>query len=277
VLQAGTLEIFVFTWCAVRGIDLFACFAADRLKQTAQDATLVLLRPVITAAKIVVATVALLVWLDNLGFKVSTLLTGLGVGGFAVALAAQDTLKNLFGSIMILLDKPFHVGQRVVAKDHDGVVEEIGLRSTKLRLLTGHQATIPNEDMAKLHIENIGRRPHIRRQANIRLSYNTPPEKVERAVSIIQGIIENHEGMEPDFPPKVCFNEFNPDCLNILMMSWYHPPDYWAFNALNQRVNLEIMREFEKEGIQFALPSSATYLAQEEQSALQVNLVGDPR
>ena len=81
-------------------------------------------------------------------------------------------------------DKPYKVGQRIVAKGHDGVVEEIGLRSTRMRLLTGHQTTIPNDEMAKIDIENIGQRPHIRRLTNIGITYDTPPEKIEKAVDI---------------------------------------------------------------------------------------------
>jgi len=157
------------------------------------------------------------------------------------------------------LDKPYQVGQRIVAKGHDGVVEDIGLRSTRLRLLTGHQTTIPNEQMATTDIENIDRRPNIRRQFNIAIRYDTPLEKVDRALNIIQGILDNHEGMDPELPPRVCFNEFNRDSLNIFIVFWYHPPDYWALMALNQRINRQIMREFEQAGIQFALPSQTVY------------------
>jgi MscS family membrane protein len=194
------------------------------------------------------------------------------VGGIAVALAAQDTLKNFFGSVMILLDKPYSVGQRVTVKGHDGVVEEIGLRSTRIRLLTGHQTTVPNEQMANVDVENIGRRPHIRRLTNITITYDTPPEKVEKAVNIIETILDNHEGMKPDFPPRVYFNEFNSDSLNILVLYWYHPPDYWSFLTFSQGVNLQIMREFEKEGIRFAFPTSTTYLTQDDDQPLHISL-----
>jgi MscS family membrane protein len=219
--------------------------------------------------------VAVLILLDNLGFRVSTLLAGLGVGGLAVALAAQDTLKNLLGSIMILLDKPYKVGQRIVVKGHDGVVEEIGLRSTKMRLLTGHLTTIPNDEMARIDIENIGSRPHIRRLTNITIPYDTPPDKVERSVKIIENILEDHEGMSPEFPPRVYFNEFNPYSLNILMIYWYHPPAYWDFLAFNQRINTQIMHEFENEGIDFAFPTTTTYLASDDHRPLQLGLPSD--
>ena len=246
---------------------------ADRMAKAGQTEGKVLLRPIRRFTKIIVVLMAFLVWLDNLGFNISTLLTGLGVGGIAVALAAQDTLKNFLGSVMVLLDKPYGVGQRIVIKGHDGIVEEIGLRSTKLRLLTGHQTTVPNEEMARSDIENIGRRPHIRRLFNVTITYDTPPDKVEGAVDIIEKILENHEGMNPEFPPRVYFNNFNPASLNLMVIYWYHPAAYWEYMAHCQQVNLQIMREFEKEGIKFAFPTQTAYLTQPDGQALDINLM----
>lgn len=211
------------------------------------------------------------------GKPLSALLAGLGIGGLAVALASQDTLKNLFGSVVIMLDKPFKVGQRVIVEDNDGVVENIGFRSTRIRTLTGHLVTVPNEKMASANIENIGRRPYIRRLSNITITYDTPLEKVEKAVNIIREILNKHEGWDPDLPPVVYFNEFNDASLNLLMIYWYHPPDWFAFNAFNEEINLEIMREFEKEGIEFAFPTTTTYLAHDERRPLQVTFGNDTK
>jgi len=244
------------------------------LLKAGQDAASVLLQPVRTFSKIVIVIVFALLWLDNVGFDVSTLLAGLGVGGLAVALAAQDTLKNLIASIMILLDKPYRVGQRIVVKGHDGVVEEIGLRSTKMRLLTGHLTTIPNDEMARTDVENISRRPHIRRLTNIGITYDTPQEKVEKAVNIILEILDNHEGMDPGFPPRAYFNEFNPASLNLLVTYWYHPAEYWGFMQHSQQVNLQIMQRFEEEDIKFAFPTMTTYLTQNDGQPLQINVAG---
>jgi len=266
---------FVLTWTAVRLVDLIVFWWGERLRRSGREDAIVLLRPARTAIRVTLIIIAVLFWLDNIGLKVSTLIAGLGVGGLAVALAAQDTLKNLLGSVMILLDKPYKVGQRIIAKGHDGTVEEIGLRSTRLRLLTGHQTTIPNDEMAKIDIENIGQRPHIRRRANIGITYDTPPEKIEKAVDIILKILDNHEGMKPEFPPRAYFNEYDPYSLNILVLYWYHPADYWGFMKFSQWVNLEIAREFQKEGIKFAFPTSTTYLSQEDGQPLHLNLGGN--
>lgn len=210
------------------------------------------------------------------GKPLNALLAGLGIGGLAVALAAQDTLKNFFGSIMIMLDKPFLVGDRVVVDGVDGPVEDIGFRSTRIRTLTGHLVVVPNEKMASINIENIGRRPSIRRLTNITITYDTPPEKVERALTIIREVLNNHEGMDPEFSPRVYFNEFNDASLNIVMIYWYFPPNYWDFLAFSERVNLQIMRAFEAEGIEFAFPTTTTYLAQDDRRPLTVTIASDP-
>ncbi len=223
---------------------------------------------------IVVAIFILLEGGRNLGIPLTTLLAGAGVGGLTVALAAQDTLKNLFGSMMIILDRPFRVGERVVTKGYDGVVEEIGLRSTKIRLLTGHLATIPNEEMARTDVENIGRRPHIRRIQDIALPYDTPLDKVDKALAIVRGLLEDHEGMEPDFPPRVYFTQFNRDCLNLRVIYWYHPPNYWDFLAHGEKLNTEIMRQFETEGIRFAMPTTTARMTADS-GPLQVSLAGE--
>jgi MscS family membrane protein len=208
------------------------------------------------------------------GKPMSTLLAGLGIGGLAVALAAQDTLKNFFGSIMIILDKPFGIGHLVQVEDFKGTVEKIGFRSTRIRTLEGHLLTIPNEKIASANIKNIDNRPFIRRSTNITVTYDTPPGKVERAVSIIKEILADHEGMLPDYPPRVFFDEFNDASLNIIMIYWYSPPDYWVFKAFCEKVNLKIMRAFEAERIEFAFPTTTAYLAQDNKRPLHINLSG---
>jgi MscS family membrane protein len=208
------------------------------------------------------------------GKPMSTLLAGLGIGGLAVALAAQDTLKNFFGSIMIMLDKPFIVGQVVKVEDYHGTVEKIGFRSTRIRTLEGNLVTIPNEKVAVGNVNNITSRRHIRRLTNITITYDTPPDKVDRAVSIIKEILDNHEGMHPDFPPKVFFDEFNDVSLNIKVIYWYYPPEYWEFMAFSEKVNLKILRAFEAEGIEFAFPTTTTYLAQDNKRPLNISLSG---
>jgi MscS family membrane protein len=207
------------------------------------------------------------------GKPIGTILAGLGVGGLAIALAAQETLKNFFGSLVIMSDKPFQVGDRVRFGNHDGPIESLGFRSTRIRTLEGHLVTIPNSELAASAIENIGKRLYIRRLTNITITYDTPPEKVERAVAIIREILENHEGMHPDRPPRVYFNEFNDASLNLLVIYWYEPPDYWMFVDFNHRVNMEILRRFNEEGIDFAFPTQTVHLANDPKRQLALQLL----
>jgi MscS family membrane protein len=266
----STLALVVFIY---RLIELLVYELANfaRREDNLLDETFVQMMRLI--ARIIVIVVGAIYLIRAVSGKpLSALLAGLGIGGLAVALAAQDTLKNFFGSIMIMLDKPFSVGQRIVAGGHDGTVEEIGFRSTRVRTLTGNLVTVPNEKLATDSIENIGRRPSIRRLANITITYDTPLEKVKKAVEIIREILDNHEGMDPEFPPRVYFNEFNDASLNIIMIYWYFPPDYWAYLEFNQRVNMEIMRRFEEQGIEFAFPTTTTYLAHDSRRPLHIDV-----
>lgn len=203
----------------------------------------------------VISTMALfLIGGQYLGINIGTLLASAGIGGIALALGAQDTLRTLFGTLSLMADKPFRVGDRIQFDKYDGVVEDIGLRSTKLRLLTGHLVTLPNDQLAGNDIENIERRKTIRRKAEIRIPLNTASEKVEKSLAIIREKLVDHEGMDPEMPPRVFFDEFKEDAFVLRFYYWYSPPDYWKFKAFGERLNLEIFRNFEEQEIPFSLP-----------------------
>lgn len=203
---------------------------------------------------------------------ITTVIAGLGIGSLAIALAAQDTLKHFIGSFVIAGDKPFEIGQRVAVDGHEGTIESIGLRSTNIRTLDGHLVTIPNGELANRTIRNIGQRQFIRRLANITITYDTPPEKIQLALDIINKILENHEGMNPELPPRVFFDEFNAHSLNLQMQYWYHPPDYWSYMAFNEKVNFEIIRRFNEAGIDFAFPTQTLHLAGDPKHPLKVGV-----
>jgi MscS family membrane protein len=217
--------------------------------------------------RVLVIMVGGLLIVQNLtGVKIGPLLASLGIGGIAIALAAKDSIANFFGTLTILFDKPFQVGERVAIDGIDGVVEDVGVRSTRIRTLTGHLVTIPNEKVVNSALENIAKRPGFRWLTNLGLTYNTPPAKVERAVQIIESILKDHEGMDPEKPPRVVFNGFNEWSLNIMVIAWYHPPDYWAYQAWLQHTCLQIMEQFENEGIDFAFPSRTIYMGSQNVS-----------
>jgi MscS family membrane protein len=140
-------------------------------------------------------------------------------------------------------------------------------------MLNGHLLTIPNEKVVNSSVENIGMRPHIRWLTNITITYDTPPDKVERAVAILKEILDSHEGMHEDFLPRVFFNGFNDWSLNILVIAWYHPPNYWDMQAWLQRTCLEVLRRFNDEGIDFAFPSRTVFLAGDDKRQLNLKML----
>jgi MscS family membrane protein len=238
-----------------------AVIATPRIRAEGLDASLIRLTARVIA---IIATVLLLFrGATAIGLPVVGLVASLSIGGLAIALAAQDTLKSLLGSFTILVDQPYRVGERIIADGHDGEVERIGLRSTSIRQLDGSVTTIPNETMATMNIENVGRRGSIRRKSELRLATGTPVPKVEEALGIVRAVLDDHEGMPPDQPARIHFRDFNPDSLSIVVMYWYQPPDFWAFSDFSERVNLEILRRFAAAGIDLAPPTSMTRFAGE--------------
>ena len=233
--------------------------------ETALDDMLV---PVVRKSlRVFIAVISVLFVADNvLDMELGALLATAGVGGLAVALAAKETIANFFGSINIFADQPFQVNERIRVEGVDGTVENVGFRSTRIRTLDGHQVSIPNSKIANEVVENIGRRPFIKRVANLGVTYDTPPDKVERAVEIVKDILAQTEEVNRDgkLPPRVYFTEFKDYYLNILVIYWITPPDYWMFVEVNQRVNLAIMRAFAAEGIEFAFPTQTLIVNKSE-------------
>jgi len=194
--------------------------------------------------------------------QIKTILLSAGVGGIAIALAAKDTIANFFGSITIFADRPFQIDELVKIGEHFGPVENVGFRSTRVRTLQGHLVTIPNSVIANSIVENVGKRPFIRRTSNITITYGSGHTKAKRAVEIIKEVLANvpEVNTDPERPPRVYFNKFNDWSLNIYMSYWVKPADYWLYHEVNQRVNLEIMKRFEAEQIEFAFPSQTLYV-----------------
>ncbi len=270
-LVTGVIAYLFGTWVAWLGSLLIPelILLSPRIPGDSLDAQLLRLSARIIG--IVLGITMIFYGANQIGIPLVGVLAGVGVGGLAIALAAQDSLKNLLGSLMIFMDQPYKPGERIVVQGHDGFVEQIGLRSTKIRMLNGALTTIPNEKMASADIENIGRRQFIRRQTRLRLAYDTPPEKVERALEILRDILHDHQGMQPELPPRIFFDEFNPDSLNILVSYWYHPPKRWESLAFDEQVNMAIMRSFAAEGIRLVPPASTTRLVRDNESSPQLS------
>ncbi|MCG8583914.1 MAG: mechanosensitive ion channel family protein [Pirellulales bacterium] len=246
-------------WNMVSVVDAWLRNFAERTSSTLDD----MLVPMVRASLRVTIVVLVLVQIATIlsDKPVTSVIAGLGVGGLAIGLAAQDMIKNFFGSIMIFSDRPFELGDRIVVDGFDGPVEKVGFRSTQIRTLDGHLVTIPNGELANASIRNIGKRPHIKRAFDLGVTYDTTPEKLRQAMDIVKEILTDHEGMDPDIPPRVYFNGFGDSALNIQVIYWYHPPAYWDYSEFSQNVNMQILERFNAEGIEFAFPSQTIYMA----------------
>lgn len=259
-----TLAVGYTAYCLVDAIEHWLSTLTSRTESKLDDMMVPLVR---TSLRVTIVILVLLQIAQLLTDKpLTSIIAGLGVGGLAIALAAQDTVKNFFGSLVIFGDKPFQIGERIVVDNHDGVIEEVGFRSTRLRTLEGHLVTIPNGELANKMIQNIGRRPSIRRLFTVALTYDTPPAKVERALEILKEILKDHEGMREAFPPRVLFKDIGDFSLNLLVIYWYFPADYWKFMAFGERVNLAIIERFNAEGISFAFPTRTVHVVNENQT-----------
>jgi len=271
----ATIAVLAAGWAVYRLVDVLEVFLrrwTGRTRTQLDDQLVPVIRKAMRA--FVVIVVGLFIAQNIFQWDIGALIAGLGLGGLAFALAAQDALKNLFGSVMIFTDRPFTMGERVKIGEYDGFVEEVGFRSTRIRTLTGHLVTIPNSKVADSAVENIQRRPAIRRVLNVTITYDTPPEKVSRAVEIIQEMLDARKDHFPaDLPGRVYFDEFNAASLNLLVYYWFAPPDWWEYLSFTHDFNLELLRRFNEEGIEFAFPTQTLYLKQD--SALSAD-VGTP-
>jgi len=235
----------------------------------------------IFVAVIVVLTIAGTVFHLNL----TGLIAGLGVAGLAISLAAQESVKNFLGSLTVFFDKPFVLGDFITFNDYTGVVEDIGFRSTRLRLLSGHLVTIPNMKFIDGEIENIGARPYIRRVMDITLAYDTPSAKIDEAVRIVHHLLNEDKTVieagafdMKNFPPRISFDEFNDASLNIKAYYWYQlkgdpKRTYWSYLDHCQLVNRKLLAWFEQAGIEFAFPTQTLYLASDPNRRLDVNVL----
>ena len=247
-----------------RLVDVFEYYLNRIVKKSDTKLDDMLVPIVRKALRVTIAIIAVLLICEHLlgADKVKSLLLSAGIGGIAIAMAAKDTIANFFGSITIFTDRPFHMGDLVKIGEHTGPVEEVGFRSTRIRTLQGHLVTLPNSIITNSAVENIGKRPFIRRTSNITITYDSGHTGAKRAVEIIKDILADVPEVNADSekPPRVYFSDFNDCSLNIYMSYWVKPADYWLYHEVNQRVNLEMMKRFEAEKIEFAFPTQTLYV-----------------
>jgi MscS family membrane protein len=260
LLHAGVyLAVF---WGLLRAIDV-AFAAAAAAPRTAASASLVGLLPLMRRiSKLVLFALGLVAVLNELGFQVASLLAGLGIGGVALALAAQKTVENLFGSVAIGVDQPFRVGDFIKVEDVVGTVEAIGMRSTRIRTLDRTLVTFPNGKLADLKAESFAARDRFRLLQNLSLSYATTEAQLRAVLVGIEGVLRAHPRTWPEVI-SVRFTEFREFALNVEVMAWLQGSDWSAFTADRQELLLRFMAVVEEAGASFAFPTRTVHLATE--------------
>jgi MscS family membrane protein len=208
----------------------------------------------------VFVVVGVLMVIQSLGFNVRAILAGLGLGGLAFALAAQDTLANVFGSIVVAIDQPFRIGEFVQIGPNSGAVEDIGLRSTKLRRSDKALVIVPNKTVAAEAVVNLARFTRRRAEQVVGLTYSTKPEQMEAIVEEIRGLISAQPEVDKN-SVQVFFRDLSASSLDIWLVYETPNPDFPKHMAVKQRINLAIMRAVEARGLSFAFPTQTVELA----------------
>lgn len=250
---AKILFMVAGTWIAMSFVDkIIMEYLIPYAKKTKTGADVQLIPLARKAAFWIILIIALMSILSNLGVNISSLLAGLGLGGLAIALAAEKTLSNVFGGITILTDGPFKIRQRIRIQNHEGYVQEIGMRSTRLESLDGPIITIPNSVIVNEILENVTKRMKRRVMFTLGLTYNTSTKKLEEAKKILQKILSSHKEIN-DF--RIGFTNFNTYALDIMIIYWIPNADNKKMLEVMHEINLEILKRFNAAKLSFAFPT----------------------
>lgn len=241
------------------GLIVYGIARAAKQKMDEDGASATTLAALGFVGKILLWTIVLLLALDNLGFDITALVAGLGVTGIAVALAIQNVLGDLFASLSIVLDKPFVIGDFIVVDAIAGTVEHVGLKTTRIRSISGEQIIISNADILKSRIRNYKRMQERRAVFTIGVEYRTPAGKLERIPAIIREIVAGHEKARFD---RAHLQSFGESSILYEVVYYVREPDYGVFMDTQQSISLSIIRKFAEEGIVFAFPSRTVYVKQ---------------
>jgi small-conductance mechanosensitive channel len=210
-----------------------------------------------TVARIIFFSLIVLVGLASVGFDIDALVAGLGIGGIAVALAVNGILQDLFGSLTIALDKPFAVGDFINVGEFSGTVEHVGMKSTRVRSITGEQLVMSNGDLLSSRLRNYGQMQERRGNLKLGVTYDTTADQLEAIPGIIQEIIDEQELVRFD---RSHFSSYGDSSLNVETVYWVETPVYLDFMNATQAINLKIKRRFEQEGIEFAYPTQTIFV-----------------
>ena len=249
------------TFFAIRLITFLFSYLVENFTRSQQDAGTKRkqARGIVVIVNIIVWISGIVFLIDNLGYDITTLVAGLGIGGIAIALAAQAVLGDLFSYFVIFFDKPFEIGDFIIIGDKMGTVEYVGIKTTRIRALSGEQLVISNTDLTNSRVQNYKRMESRRVVFTISVLYETSFEKLKNIPDIIKRIIEEKADLKFD---RAHFSSFGSSSLDFEIVYFVSSADYNLYMDKQQLINLAIFEEFEKENIEFAYPTQKIYLAE---------------
>lgn len=246
-------------WAAYRLVDILSAVLEARAARSHNRFDDLLVPLVRKSLKVFIAAIGVVFVADTLDIEISSLLAGLGIGGLAVALAAQDAIKNLFGSLTVLLDRPFSVGDWVVIGDVEGTVEEVGFRSIRVRTFYNSLITLPNANLISASVDNYGARQYRRWSTKLGIAYDTPPERIDAFCEGIRELVRRHPAMRKDYF-HVYLNSFGESSLEILLYVFFEVPDWGEELAARHRLATDVLRLADALGIDIAFPTRTVWL-----------------
>jgi MscS family membrane protein len=251
--------LVAFFWGIARTVDVASQLLVESPWGNARAGSRSLVAVGARAGKLAIMAIAIVALLSQLGYPVASLVAGLGIGGLALALAAQKTVENLFGTFSIAADQPFQQGDFVKIEDFVGTVEAIGLRSTKVRTLDRTLITIPNGKLADMRLETFTARDRIRLHCTLGVVYDTTAGQLRRILDDLERTLREHPKIWPD-AMVVRFFQFGASSLDIEVMAWFQTSDYGEFQGYRQEVLLAFMDVVERNGSSFAFPTRTLHV-----------------
>jgi len=254
---------FAAVWAAYRFVDIFSAWLICKAKVTDNTIDDVLVPLISRILKIFVTAIGIVFIADNLSIDITGLLAGLGLGGLAFALAAKDMVQNLFGSITVLMDRTFTVGDWIVVDGNEGTVERMGFRSTRVRTFYNSLVTIPNSKFITAEVDNMGERSYRRYKAHFSLTYDTPPDRIEAFCEGVRELVRQHPYMRKDYF-HVYLNDLGASSLDVLVYVFWETPDWATELRERHRFLLDALRLAKGLGVEYAFPTQTLYMRQEE-------------
>jgi len=267
LVAARLFLVLSAVWAAWRAVDMVASAASSRAQQTETKVDDVLIPLVRKTLKIFVIAIGVVYGAGALSINIVPLVTGLGIGGLAFAFAAKDTIENFFGSVAVILDRPFEVGDWVVIGSGgdatEGTVEELGFRSTRVRTFYNSQITIPNATLVRATVDNYGRRKYRRWKCHLGVQYDTTPDRLLAFTEGIRELVRTHPYTRKDYYQVWC-HEFGDSSLNVLLYVFFEVPDWNTELRERERLFLDIVRLADRLGVSFAFPTQTVHLFKEQ-------------